>query len=126
MTDREKELVARRAYGEYAVNDHCARIWEKWRKKRRGSIYIEFLRVIHKPGYTWDEYEAVARPVQDAHPKEPSPPSPEPAPARSRRKRRKRKPKPVQEPGPMTSRQQILDALRRPWPSRGLSDEPDA
>jgi len=111
MTDHEKELVARRAYGEYAVNEQCTRIWEKYRKKLRGSIYIEFLRVIHKKSYSWEEYEVAARSIHKEHPREPSPAfGPEPG------------PEPEHE-GLLADRDSILEALRRPWPRRGLSDE---
>ena len=125
MTDHEKELVARRAYGEYAVNEHCTRIWEKYRRKER-SIYTDFLRVIHTGGHTWEEYESAVLPIHKEHPRE----LPKLSPPACRRRRRRPVPEPEPEPehepeheGPLTGRQQILDALRRPWPRRGLSGE---
>jgi hypothetical protein len=71
LTEREKKLVARRAHGEYAVNDPVERIWRAHRKKNRNpedAPYLEFMRVVHKKNHTWDEYAEVMKPLLDLHP----------------------------------------------------------
>lgn len=139
MTDGEKRLVARRAAGEYAVLDACQRIWRAYRRKER-SVYTAFLDVIFgnkADGRAsldrWDDYVAAARAVLLLHPEvcslvekiggnrpkpepvlEPVPePDPEPEP----------EPEPAPEPEPehaQLRRHQILEALRKPWPTRGV------
>lgn len=109
MTEDEKRTVARRAYGEYAILDTCGRIWKQYRKER--SIYTVFLDEIfggRGDGRArldkWDAYVAAAQPVQAAHPK----PKPAPEP----------KPEPGSDGLGQLRRHQILEALRRPWPTR--------
>ena len=115
MTAAEKRLVARRAAGEYAILDSCQRIWSVYRRKER-SVYTDFLRVIFSKGgdgraslVNWDEYEAAARAVLVQHPEVVPPEHIDGSAAPPKRVR------PAQ-----LKRHQILEALRRPWPTRGI------
>lgn len=115
MTEDEKRLVARRSAGEYAVLDSCRRIWNAYRRKER-SVYTAFLQVIFSKGdgrvslANWDDYEAAARAVLALHPEFGERPEPEPEP----------EPPSNPEPRGQLKRHQILEALRRPWPTRGI------
>lgn len=129
MTDDEKHLVARRAAGEYSVLDSCRRIWHAYRRKER-SVYTAFLQVIFSKSdgrvslADWDEYEKAARAVLALYPEFGVCAEPE----------LKETPEPELEPEPeekvpelehvpqrgQLKRCQILEALRRPWPTRGI------
>lgn len=73
LTDAEKQLVLRRAKGEYAVDDCCRRIWNAHGKKNRcpeDAPYIEFLRVVVCKTINLKSYEATQRVLLGMQPSE--------------------------------------------------------
>jgi hypothetical protein len=71
LTEWERKLVARRAYGEYGVNESIDRIWREHRKKNRtpeDAPYLEFMRVVYKKTFDWDDYVEAALPLHALHP----------------------------------------------------------
>jgi hypothetical protein len=72
LTDYDKSIIARRAYGEYAIDEICTKIWRTHGRKNRNpddQVYVKFLRVVYgKKAHTWDEYESAAQPIVDLHP----------------------------------------------------------
>lgn len=115
--------------------DACRRIWDSYRRKER-SVYTEFLRTIFTGGgdgrvslSNWEDYERTARAVVLLHPDIVSPDKL--APAERHGKRLELEPSPEPSPEPQLcpnptvivrqlKRHQIIEALRRPWPKRGL------
>jgi len=70
MNAAEKLLVARRAAGEYAVEDDCALLWDKYGRVEM-TAYTTFLLLVRKYGRhqrSWEAYYAAAKDVLAAHP----------------------------------------------------------
>ena len=125
MTPAEKRLVARRAYGEYAVQSNCERIW-RHRDKAECSVYIDLLAVACSGRKeTFAEWKVVAEPVIALHPD----------PWGTRERKRDIKPAnpapdvlaPEVSADPPKKAGRGLAALKRalsaPWPTRGPSSK---
>jgi len=76
LTERELEMIVRRARGEYAVHEIAARIHrEKGKDAPRDCPYMAFLHVVcarREPA--WSEIEPVMRAVLALHPSKPAEP----------------------------------------------------
>lgn len=107
MTPSEKQFVARRAFGEFAVQGLVEGIWRQYKKER--SIYTAFLALVcSSRGWTADEYAAVAKPILDLHPNPWS------------KKEKKASADPPLKPNPRQGLAALKKALTEPWPTRDV------
>jgi len=59
LTDQEKNYIARRAAGSFAIIPAVQRIVEAHKKNRNpdDAVFLEFARLVLRKSFTWDEYE---------------------------------------------------------------------
>ncbi len=73
LSDKEKEMIACRAYGSYAGNPQLRDILRTHNRKNRAAgdlVYLDFLRYAmdQKSTFDWEEYESLGRRVCVLHP----------------------------------------------------------
>ena len=76
LSDREKELIARRAGGEYAIIPTIRNILTKHQKNRNpeDAPFLDFARLVLRKTIPWDEYMSQAKIVLDLYPEPFGPP----------------------------------------------------
>jgi hypothetical protein len=99
LTPKDKQLISRRAHGEYGVEQICKSILRAHTKANRNlddQVYLDFLRVaLSSKSCKWEDYAAAAGAVINRHPLHHFSPDDEipedaPPPKKTRRRRTKK------------------------------------